>query len=416
MEALVSAGVEDNLISSLDFSHAGVARYLLSSRHCIFPAESGNRFDSTSSRLLRFRIADTSTLECASCRVAFSLVNDTVNNAVPPVPIVLTPIAPASAIFKRARVFIGGQLAEDITDLGRVVCMYDKLKPNARRSNDSIQGFALKDDGAYEDVPASASKRCIVDLPLGLLSQGKWLPMSLVSGGGVSIELELDDAVSCFSTAAAKWHLEECQLYCTMHEVDAGMLNGLTDVFLGGNPIHIPYDGIACSRHLITSSSFTINIARSFTRLKSCLVTLYRAGVGKPVNALFHPVQDQAVSNATDDLSYQCQIASHKYPERHCKGLSEAFMRLRQTAACFYGNDDVGITPQEFRKDSFIACMEFERAGAQAFHTGISTRNGQILTISFENSGLGAAGDFAVVTLCYDAFAKLSQSGVEILE
>ena len=36
MEALVSGGVSDTLISSLDFSHEGVARYiLLSSRHCL---------------------------------------------------------------------------------------------------------------------------------------------------------------------------------------------------------------------------------------------------------------------------------------------------------------------------------------------------------------------------------------------
>ena len=206
-------------------------------------------------------------------------------------------------------------------------------------------------------------------------------------------------------------------MYCTMHEVDTGMLNGLYDTFREGTPIHIPYDGIACSRHIITSSSFTLNIARSFTRLKSCLVTLYKFGEGKPVNTFWHPLKPKdAVTNADDQLTYQAQIASHKYPERPCQGIAESFLRLRQTSACFYGNDDLGISPAEFRSDSFIATMEFERAGAQAYHTGISTRNGQILTLSFENTGLGANGDFALVTLCYDGFAKLSQNGVEILE
>ena len=165
MEALVSAGVSDTLISSLDFSHAGVARYLLSSRYCTFPAESGNRFDSTSSRLLRFRIADTSVLETASCRISFAIVNDTVNGTLNGT--ALTPVAPAGAIFRRARTFLGGSLCEDITDLGRVVSMYDKLKPFARRQNDSIQGFELEDDRSYVDLPVNSTKRCIVDLPLG---------------------------------------------------------------------------------------------------------------------------------------------------------------------------------------------------------------------------------------------------------
>ena len=233
------------------------------------------------------------------------------------------------------------------------------------------------------------------------------------------MELEIDEAAACFSTANPVWHLEECNLYATMHEVDTSMLNSLYDVFRSGVPISIPYDGIACSRHMISSSSFTINIARSFTRLKSVLVTLFKNGAGKKaVNSFFHPlsVGSKKVTNADDTLTYQCQIASHKYPERPVQGIAESFMRLRQSAACFYGNDDLGIKPNEFRGESFIATMEFERAGAQAYHTGISTKNGQLLTINFEQTGLGGAGDFALVTLCYDGFVRLSETGVEILE
>ena len=419
MEALVSGGVADTLISSLDFSHEGVARYILSSRHCLFPAESGNRWDSTSSRVLRFRIADASVLETASCRVAFSLVNETQNAT--PAAVALTPVAPCGSIFRRCRTFIGGALCEDITDFGRTVVLYDKLKPLARRENDSIQGFPLNADGTYEAIPASAAKRCICELPVGLLSQHKWLPMAMVPGGGIVVELELDDANSCFTEAAAKWHLEECNLFCTMHEVDTSMLNSLYDVFREGTPINIPFDGLSNSKHIVTSSTFTINISRAFTRLKSVLVTLFKAGNGrKPINSFYHPLLEKGNNGvatvAADELKYQCQIASHKYPERSVKGVGEAFMRLRQSNACFYGNDDIGIKADDFRKESFIATIDFERAGAQAFHTGISTRNGQMLTLTFEDTDLGANGDFVVVTLCYDGFVRLSGAGVEILE
>ena len=93
-------------------------------------------------------------------------------------------------------------------------------------------------------------------------------------------------------------------------------------------------------------------------------------------------------------------------------GQAEAFMRLRQTLGNYFMANPV----EDYKKERIIAACNFERTGHQSYHTGISARNGQMLTLTCENSGLGAAGDYAVVLLSYGACAKLTINGVELLE
>ena len=45
-------------------------------------------------------------------------------------------------------------------------------------------------------------------------------------------------------------------------------------------------------------------------------------------------------------------IGSRKFPERNSEGVSEAFMRLRQAAATFYGQDSIAIAPENYMKNS----------------------------------------------------------------
>ena len=109
MEAHVTSGIEDHVIDGLQFkaSH-GTAAYVLNSRFVRYFAESGNRFDSNSSRVIRFRLADHCFLEPASCRVQMTIQNltkDVGNNDVP-----LTPIAQPLSMFRRARLFMASQL------------------------------------------------------------------------------------------------------------------------------------------------------------------------------------------------------------------------------------------------------------------------------------------------------------------
>ena len=112
MEAHVTSGIEDHLIDGLSFkASSGTASYVLNSRFVRFFAESGNRFDANSSRVLRFRLTDQSFLEPSSVRLQMTIQNLTVDGGGAAAP--LTPIAQPLAMFARARLFMASQLVED---------------------------------------------------------------------------------------------------------------------------------------------------------------------------------------------------------------------------------------------------------------------------------------------------------------
>ena len=76
MEADRTSGIEVHLIDGLQFkAGGGTAAYVLNSRFVRYFAESGHRFDSSSSRAIRFRLADHCFLEPTSCRVQMTIQN-----------------------------------------------------------------------------------------------------------------------------------------------------------------------------------------------------------------------------------------------------------------------------------------------------------------------------------------------------
>ena len=109
MEGHITSSVSDHLISGLDFrAGSGSANYVQQSRFVRFQAESGNKFSSTSSRVIRFRLSDSCYLDPTSVRLCFTLQNlSQADN--------LTPVTPPGALFSRLRMFAGGQLCEAVS-------------------------------------------------------------------------------------------------------------------------------------------------------------------------------------------------------------------------------------------------------------------------------------------------------------
>ena len=172
MEAHLTSGGEDVLIDGLRFQPpSNLSNYVISSRMVSSFAESGNRFDPVSSRVIRFRLADTGFLESSSCRLALTITNQSTAN--------LTPIATAGSLFRRVRLFAASQLAEDLAEYATMNTIQQRLLPSARRINDSIEGHPLTATGYQDDymvIQPNASRRLIMPLNLGTLIQSKWLP------------------------------------------------------------------------------------------------------------------------------------------------------------------------------------------------------------------------------------------------
>ena len=181
MEAHLTSG-NDFLLEGLSFKPPqNTANYCLTNRSVSYFAESGNRFDPVSSRVIRFRIADQGFLEASSVRLKLTLTNLKAED--------LTPCAPALSMFRRARLFASSQLVEDVTELATQATLTSRLIPRDRKLNDSTEGHPLVSSAPemYTKILPNQSRRLISPLPFGVLNQTAWIPTHLLAGreGGV---------------------------------------------------------------------------------------------------------------------------------------------------------------------------------------------------------------------------------------
>ena len=171
MEAHLTAGGEDQLIEGLRFQPPGnTANFCVANRSVAFFAESGNKFDPVSSRVIRFRLADTGFLESASVRLRLTVTNTHTAN--------LTPCAQAGSLFRRVRLFAASQLVEDVTEYATMHTLTQRLLPTTRRLNDNIEAHPLTATAYSEDygtITPNASRRLIMPINCGVLNQPKWL-------------------------------------------------------------------------------------------------------------------------------------------------------------------------------------------------------------------------------------------------
>ena len=161
----MTSGSEDHLIEGLSFRPpSSTAGYVLESRFVTFSAESGHRFDSISSKVIRFRLADHGFLEASSVKLALTLKNKGDQT--------ITPCGQTMSLFRRARLFAASQLVEDRTELASETAITDRLKDGLRRMNDSIEQHPHDAFNAntYTQLAAGKSRRLIASSPFGCLN------------------------------------------------------------------------------------------------------------------------------------------------------------------------------------------------------------------------------------------------------
>ena len=121
MEAIITSGSEDHLIEGLSFrAPSATAAYVLESRQIAYQAESGNRFDPVSSRVIRFRLADHGFLEASSVKLALTLQN---KGDQP-----ITPCGQLMSLFRQALLFASSQLVVGRLELATDNVITDRLE------------------------------------------------------------------------------------------------------------------------------------------------------------------------------------------------------------------------------------------------------------------------------------------------
>ena len=179
--------LSDGLIPGLNFSYdkERTAGYVHSSKFVKFRPEAGDRYSPGAAKVIRFRLV----YDCWLNSVRMQVTLNNLTTSLAGGPIALTPIGPALSMFTSARLFVGGQVIEQIDELGPLAAIVERLKPRQRRYIDSMQTHPMETNEAVTAVPANGSRRLLFELPFGMFKQHRWNPLHIVSQMVVELTL-----------------------------------------------------------------------------------------------------------------------------------------------------------------------------------------------------------------------------------
>ena len=451
---------EDYLIDGLSFKLAPGASYVTNRRSVTFYPQGGNSYSPTGVKVIRVALTGDGWLDPSTLRVMFDLNNlDATSHHV------LKTIGGPWSFFRRMRLMAGGTVIEDIDNYSRTHQMYHTLVSPDKRKNDTIEGFGWEGDifrnrGAHPDglTAQNASNYfginggqgvSVLFKPLsGLFSQLKYIPLRYCP---LVLEFEVvsdisdpivypttatsaDLTVFTLANTSLLWMISQVQLKCDLVTLDNALENEYSEHLMRGNSLPINYDTYISQMQTISDYTYSCNITRSLTRLKSVFVNFDWEGAGEPgpgmlpasgaefrktFNDFYHPSGDYLIQLQDKEIEFQIQIGSKLYPEYPIRSVQEAFTQLAKCLgvnnSAFHGIDMIA---QEYRSHKFIIGIDTEKI-LEAGFTGINTKAGDLMVIKVkQNSGITQANlcNKMYITLHSDQILNIRDSGVEVFD
>ena len=264
-------------------------------------------------------------------------------------------------------------------------------------------------------------RKLIFELPFGILKQRLWLPLHLTSQ--LVIELTLGPAAQSLSGGANTsndFDLSDVSLLGTCLHVDSAISAGYHQHLDAGLPLPIPFQSLIVTKHVVTQPNFTLSLSRSLSRLKQIFFCLIRTNVER-VTAFTAKVNATNVDDETDNMTYQVQIGSSKFPDNPAEGVAEHYTRVVQALGKQLDHDDVALTPAVFLGSKPVYGVDVERCGNEAAYQGISTRDGKVMTLTVNNAypvDATAANNIynVFVVQVYDGLVNLRKGAVDVSE
>jgi hypothetical protein len=267
------------------------------------------------------------------------------------------------------------------------------------------------------------------------------LPLSYVKGG-IVIELELCNSFAepliegggaTFTTAKTSelWRLENCQIKADILHLDNGFQNSYDAHMLDGGMLAINFQGYVTSQQSISGDKVTVNLSRQSSHLKGVFVSFHKSNTNtdylfKEWNKFYHPM-DNATAYETNaypydvdqELQWQIQIGGKTFPQTPVNSIAESWSQLRKAVAR-YGKHPVSITPAQYHSTKFVAGLDLE-ALPQVGYTGLSTKNGEMITVKVQavNPSTAMTGHMPTslfMVLCNDSILELRDSGCSVLD
>ena len=116
-------------------------------------------------------------------------------------------------------------------------------------------------------------------------------------------------------------------------------------------------------------------------------------------------------------MSVQVQVGSQQFPDNECVGVGESYFRLLQASGHEKDKDTIAITPTDFVSEAAISGIDLEKAGNEALFSGISTRDGKVMTSHVNNSQVTSPQPHTVfVYQVYDGVCNIRKAAVDVEE
>ena len=464
MEAHVQA-TDPLVIDGLQYKLKPNGQYIMSRQSVSFHPSGSNVYKPVGgTRVLRIVLSDSSGawLDPESVKLQFDVVNGETLAAKR-----LRPISPWS-FFKKMRITCGGSLVEDISEYNRTHEMFHMMKPADIRDNDTTLGFEFREGNIIDPNPANivgiagGSKKTVCFKPLsGLLQCGKMLPLAYMKGGLV-LEMELcntyeeplveENATFTDAVTSELWNLENCQVKADILHLDNGFQNSYDSHMLDSGMLAINFQGYITSQQSIAGDKVTVNLSRQASHLKGLFISFDKASshtaLYKEWNTFYHPMDHATpitytvaavgtapeVTTRTDypyengrEIEWQVQIGGKTYPQMPVNSVSESWSQLTKAVAR-YGKHPVSMTAGQYHSTKFVAGLDLEML-PEVGYTGISTKNGEMITVKVKavdlaalNAGSGVPDgntympDQLFMVLCTDCILELRDSGVSVLD
>lgn len=270
-----------------------------------------------------------------------------------------------------------------------------------------------------------------VSLCSGLCSQDKPIPLKHAPH---VIELELvGNAADCLNTGdngkvspvvnSTSWVIEQPPIKCDIVTLDSELQHSYTAQLLSGKSLPVHFSIYATTVQQAQGKSNSIPFARSFTRLKSVFISMFREDANTRTSnsiapSFYHPLD--ATYNKSTDYECQLQRGSKLFPEYPMQSLAETFYSLRKTLGITnIGAGSVKVSNRFSMNNKFVLATDCENMFGASF-TGYTAKSGELMTIRLLNawdcSTANTAPSQINTALHYDAVLSISDSGSQVME
>ena len=95
----------------------------------------------------------------------------------------------------------------------------------------------------------------------------------------------------------------------------------------------------------MTNGSFSLNLARAVSRLKSVYCCVVAAASANQGTDFVGRVNGDHIDGTTDLMIFHLQVGSQRFPDQPATGVAEHYYRLMQALGKDMGHDSISLDP-----------------------------------------------------------------------